>query len=139
VTYARKRAGIWPLNWARQPSLCAMTSPKKPSGQALSRPLESLGGLHGMVNNAAIHIPRTLLETDAELFERHTRVNQLGCFLGMKAVVAAMERSGGGSIVNISSVARAARCAPRLCVQRDEVGVVRHDQGRRHRSRAAPY
>jgi 3alpha(or 20beta)-hydroxysteroid dehydrogenase len=33
------------------------------------------------------------------------RVNQLGCFLGMKAVVPLMERSGGGSIVNISSVA----------------------------------
>jgi 3alpha(or 20beta)-hydroxysteroid dehydrogenase len=37
------------------------------------------------------------------MFERHLRVNQFGCFLGMKAVVGAMERSGGGSIVNISS------------------------------------
>ena len=63
------------------------------------------GGLHGLVNNAGIYVPRPLMETDAELFERHTRVNQLGCFLGMKAVVPAMERSGGGSIVNISSTA----------------------------------
>jgi 3alpha(or 20beta)-hydroxysteroid dehydrogenase len=63
------------------------------------------GGLHGLVNNAGIFAPATLLETDSELFERHYRVNQFGCFLGMKAVVAAMERSGGGSIVNISSVA----------------------------------
>jgi 3alpha(or 20beta)-hydroxysteroid dehydrogenase len=66
---------------------------------------ETLGGLHGMVNNAGIYIPRTLMETDAALFEQHVRVNQFGCFLGMKAVVGAMERSGGGSIVNISSVA----------------------------------
>jgi 3alpha(or 20beta)-hydroxysteroid dehydrogenase len=66
---------------------------------------EKLGGLHGMVNNAGIFKPRSLMETDAELFERHMRVNQLGCFLGMKAVVPLMERSGGGSIVNISSVA----------------------------------
>ncbi len=66
---------------------------------------ESLGGLHGMVNNAGIFVPRSLLETDVALFERHMRVNQLGCFLGMKAVAGAMERSGGGSIVNISSVA----------------------------------
>jgi 3alpha(or 20beta)-hydroxysteroid dehydrogenase len=66
---------------------------------------EKLGGLHGLVNNAGIYQPRTLMETDAELFERHTRVNQLGCFLGMKAVVPLMEQSGGGSIVNISSVA----------------------------------
>jgi 3alpha(or 20beta)-hydroxysteroid dehydrogenase len=66
---------------------------------------QTLGGLHGLVNNAGIFIPRSLMETDAALFERHMRVNQLGCFLGMKAVVDAMERSGGGSIVNISSVA----------------------------------
>jgi len=60
---------------------------------------ESFGGLHGFVNNAGIFIPCSLLETD------HTRINQFGCFLGMKAVAPAMERSGGGSIVNISSVA----------------------------------
>jgi 3alpha(or 20beta)-hydroxysteroid dehydrogenase len=66
---------------------------------------ESLGGLHGLVNNAGIYQPRSLMETDLELFERHVRVNQTGCFLGMKAVVPAMERGGGGSIVNISSVA----------------------------------
>ena len=66
---------------------------------------QALGGLHGMVNNAGIYIPRPLMETDAALFERHMRVNQLGCFLGMKAVAGLMERSGGGSIVNISSVA----------------------------------
>src|SRR5438105_9869416 len=64
-----------------------------------------LGGLHGLVNNAGIYQPRTLTETDTELFERHMRVNQLGCFLGMKTVVPLMEQSGGGSIVNISSVA----------------------------------
>jgi len=63
------------------------------------------GGLHGLVNNARIYEPRTLMETDAALFERHMRVNQLGCFLGMKAVVPLMEQAGGGSIVNISSVA----------------------------------
>ena len=66
---------------------------------------EAMGGLHGMVNNAGIYVPKRLMETDAALFERHMRVNQLGCFLGMQAVVRAMERSGGGSIVNISSTA----------------------------------
>ena len=64
-----------------------------------------LGGLHGLVNNAGIYQPAKLMETDAALFERHMRVNQLGCFLGMKAVVPLMEKSGGGSIANISSVA----------------------------------
>jgi 3alpha(or 20beta)-hydroxysteroid dehydrogenase len=63
------------------------------------------GGLHGLVNNAGIYIPKALMDTDAALFERHMRINQLGCFLGMKAVVPAMEQAGGGSIVNISSTA----------------------------------
>ena len=63
---------------------------------------DALGDLHGMVNSAGIFIPRTLLDTDAALFERHIRVNQLGCFLGMRAVAEPMERSGGGSIVNVS-------------------------------------
>ena len=56
---------------------------------------EKLGGLHGLVNNAGIYQPRTFMETDTELFERHTRVNQLGCFLGMKTVVPLMERRAG--------------------------------------------
>src|ERR1044072_5314074 len=43
------------------------------------------------------------MDTDAELWERHIRINQFGCFLGMKAVVPAMHKTGGGSIVNISS------------------------------------
>jgi 3alpha(or 20beta)-hydroxysteroid dehydrogenase len=66
---------------------------------------EAMGGLHGLVNNAGIFIPKRLMETDAALFERHMRINQLGCFLGMRDVAGPMERSGGGSIVNISSTA----------------------------------
>ena len=71
---------------------------------ALERQMEDkMDRLKG--NNAGIYQPRSLMETDTELFERHTRVNQLGCFLGMKTAVQLMEQSGGGSIVNISSVA----------------------------------
>ena len=61
--------------------------------------------MHGLVNNAGIYQPAALMETDDALWQRHIQINQYGCFLGMKAVVPAMERSGGGSIVNISSVA----------------------------------
>lgn len=39
------------------------------------------------------------------LFESHMRVNQLGTFLGIQAAVPAFGRTGGGSIVNISSSA----------------------------------
>jgi 3alpha(or 20beta)-hydroxysteroid dehydrogenase len=33
------------------------------------------------------------------------RVNQLGCFLGMRAVIPALKARGAGSIVNVSSIA----------------------------------
>jgi 3alpha(or 20beta)-hydroxysteroid dehydrogenase len=72
---------------------------------AAIRVAEEFGGLHGLVNNAGIYQPKRLMETETELFERHMRVNQLGGFLGMKCVVPPMQRSGGGSIVNLSSVA----------------------------------
>ena len=36
---------------------------------------EAFGGLHGMVNNAGIYQPRTLMDTDTELFERHMCIN----------------------------------------------------------------
>lgn len=66
---------------------------------------ERLGGLHGLVNNAGYFQPRPIAETDAALLERHFRVNQLGTFLGIKYSAPLIAQSGGGSIVNISSVA----------------------------------
>ena len=66
---------------------------------------EGFGKLNGLINNAGIFQPKRLMETDAALWERHITINQTGCYLGMKAVVPAMERAGGGAIVNISSVA----------------------------------
>ena len=78
---------------------------KEEDWAAAVKAAEAMGGLHGLVNNAGIYRPARLMDTDAALFEAHMRVNQLGPFLGMKAVVPLMEKSGGGSIANISSTA----------------------------------
>ncbi len=72
---------------------------------------EKIGKLCGLVNNAGVYTPVPIMDTDTAQFERHTRVNQLGTFLGMRAVVPAFERAGGGAIVNMSSTV-ALRSAP---------------------------
>jgi 3alpha(or 20beta)-hydroxysteroid dehydrogenase len=64
---------------------------------------ESFGRLDVLINNAGIYRPATLRDTDTALWDIHYRINQLGVFLGMRAVTEAMVRSGGGAIVNVSS------------------------------------
>jgi 3alpha(or 20beta)-hydroxysteroid dehydrogenase len=69
--------------------------------------LERHGGLDGLVNNAAVHHTRPLLDESAAEVERVFRINTLGPFIGMQAVASAMRDGGGGSIVNVSSFAGA--------------------------------
>jgi len=64
------------------------------------------GRLNILINNAAIVIPRVPIEerTVAE-WDQVMAVNARGVFLGTKHAIPALRQSGGGSIVNISSVA----------------------------------
>jgi cyclopentanol dehydrogenase len=72
--------------------------------------VQTATGRHGrldiLINNAAIVIPRVPIEerTVAD-WDRVMAVNAKGVFLGTKYAIPAMRESGGGSIVNISSVA----------------------------------
>ena len=63
-----------------------------------------LGPLSVLVNNAAIVLHKNILETTEEDFMRVVRVNQLGVFLGMQAAFTSLRASGGGSIINVSSI-----------------------------------
>ena len=58
-----------------------------------------------LVNNAAICAVAPILDQSVDEFERMVRVNLVGPFLGISAVVEPMKAAGGGSIVNISSQA----------------------------------
>jgi len=72
---------------------------------AVEKAEQAFGKLDILVNNAGILRFGLLEHTSLEEFESVVKVNQTGTFLGMKSVVAAMRRAGGGSIVNISSLA----------------------------------
>lgn len=70
---------------------------------AIAMTVEKFGRLDILVNNAGVYQRATMLETDNAFWDLHYRVNQLGVFLGMRAAAKEMMRTGGGSIVNISS------------------------------------
>jgi 3alpha(or 20beta)-hydroxysteroid dehydrogenase len=62
------------------------------------------GKLGGLVNNAGYIRNEFLIDLTADELDRQYRVNQRGPALGMKHAARAMQASGGGSIVNISSL-----------------------------------
>jgi cyclopentanol dehydrogenase len=74
--------------------------------RAVQTALDRYGKLDILVNNAGIVIPRVPIEErTVDDWDRVMAVNARGVFLGTKHAIPAMRRAGGGSIVNISSVA----------------------------------
>lgn len=74
--------------------------------EAIALATERFGGLDILINNAAVLIPRVPIEDrTAEEWDLVMGVNAKGIFLGTKYAIPAMRARGGGSIVNISSIA----------------------------------
>lgn len=72
--------------------------------QRLVGAARAFGTVSILVNNAAVLAVSKLQDTEAGEFERLFRINQLGPFLGIKAVMPDMIAARAGSIVNIGSV-----------------------------------
>jgi 3alpha(or 20beta)-hydroxysteroid dehydrogenase len=73
--------------------------------RAVAETLSAFGRLDGLINNAGIYRPRPIVDETRDSFNMVLQVNLVGTFLGLRAAHGPMRDSGGGSIVNIASVA----------------------------------
>lgn len=65
---------------------------------------KTFGPVNILVNNAGISISKSIFEITEEEYRRIIDINQVSVFLGIKAVLPSMQKTGNGSIINISSI-----------------------------------
>ena len=71
--------------------------------QVVQEVIEQFGKIDILANNAGISSDKGLETTTVQEWELQHKINALGPFLGMKAVVPYMKKAGQGSIVNTAS------------------------------------
>jgi 3alpha(or 20beta)-hydroxysteroid dehydrogenase len=98
---------------------------------------QRFGPVNVLANNAGILRFGEIHAMPLEEVELVFRVNQWGCFLGMRAVIPTMKAEGGGSIINASSVeglggmgSLAAYCGSKWAI-RGMTKAAAHELGRR--------
>jgi NAD(P)-dependent dehydrogenase (short-subunit alcohol dehydrogenase family) len=70
---------------------------------ALAAIAERTGGLHGLVNNAGIHVDAPSHAMSTATYERVMATNATGLYVACREAYPHLVRSGGGTIVNIGS------------------------------------
>jgi len=91
--------------------------------KAVATTVERFGGLHGLLNAAGVGVRNSIEDCSLEEYRRVNDINSMGTFLGCKHAFPTMRQSGGGSIVNISSVLglRGASYAMAYCASKGAV------------------
>jgi 3alpha(or 20beta)-hydroxysteroid dehydrogenase len=67
--------------------------------------IQTHGRVDVLVNNAGVFLAEPLQDITLDAFQNVQAVNQVGVFLGMRTIAPEMADRGGGSIINLSSVA----------------------------------
>ena len=96
------------LNATREGSAASMKHDVRDEAQwaiVVATTVKTFGKLNVLVNNAGVVVVATPETTTLEQFRFANSVMSEGVFLGCKAAIPAMKESGGGSIINMSSVA----------------------------------
>jgi 3(or 17)beta-hydroxysteroid dehydrogenase len=72
--------------------------------EAVKRTIDRWGAMNVLVNNAGLAVAGNAEDMTLEDWRRLMAVNLDGVFLGTKHAIRAMKRTGGGSIINLSSI-----------------------------------
>lgn len=72
--------------------------------QVVEKSVETYGKVDILVNNAGILLSKSLEDTTVDEWDLVMNINLKGVFLGCREIIPAMNKAGGGSIVNISSI-----------------------------------
>lgn len=72
--------------------------------EVIRKTLDRFGRLDILVNNAGIGTTGSIEDASLEQWRRLMSINCDGVFLGMKHAIPEMKSSGGGSIINLSSI-----------------------------------
>jgi NAD(P)-dependent dehydrogenase (short-subunit alcohol dehydrogenase family) len=92
--------------------------------RAVRETLDEFGRIDVLVNNAGVISEGDAVDEPEERWQLVIAVNQTGVFLGMKHVVPTMRETGGGSIVNISSVLGATGAKDYIAYQASKAAVL---------------
>tara|TARA_Y100000588_G_scaffold255331_1_gene269872 strand:+ start:1796 stop:2593 length:798 start_codon:yes stop_codon:yes gene_type:complete len=73
--------------------------------KSIKSTITSFGKIDILVNNAGTTARENVENTTIEMWDSQMEIHAKGTFLGTKSVIPELRRSGGGSIVNVSSIA----------------------------------